>query len=283
MEQEKIVHALEALAEVIENIPGPGTDGMMQYRTVAALERIAITQEKVLAIFAASATAQTGLTYQDLLKIGRDGVQANSVQASPVTGAGGEKPSASTEAPAVETGLSQPAGADREAIKQQLNQLGIKYKPAARTETLQKLLDEAKAAREALASPTTAPSSDTAGACKCENQATENFAGQDITYCTACNLIHRIVQNGKDVPFNHGGKYYPMEQRQAMSKMPDSTAFTREQVRSALIELSAAKGKDTALAVLKRVGKSEKLSSVDPSLYGAVVQECKTEAGTANA
>ena len=50
---------------------------------------------------------------------------------------------------------------------------------------------------------------------------------------------------------------------------------TRDDVRMALIELSAAKGKDAALATLRKVGGAEKLSDVAEDRYAAIVKACK--------
>ena len=50
---------------------------------------------------------------------------------------------------------------------------------------------------------------------------------------------------------------------------------TRDDVRMALIELSAAKGKDAALAMLRKVGGAEKLSDVAEDRYAAIVKACK--------
>ena len=45
----------------------------------------------------------------------------------------------------------------------------------------------------------------------------------------------------------------------------------------ALIELSAAKGKDAALAMLRKVGGAEKLSDVAEDRYAAIVEACKEQ------
>ena len=52
---------------------------------------------------------------------------------------------------------------------------------------------------------------------------------------------------------------------------------TRDDVRMALIELSAAKGKDAALAMLRKVGGAEKLSDVAEDRYAAIVKACKEQ------
>ena len=50
---------------------------------------------------------------------------------------------------------------------------------------------------------------------------------------------------------------------------------TRDDARMALIGLSAAKGKDAALAMLRKVGGAEKLSDVAEDRYAAIVKACK--------
>jgi SWI/SNF-related matrix-associated actin-dependent regulator 1 of chromatin subfamily A len=111
----------------------------------------------------------------------------------------------------------------REEVKAALRAKGIKFKDAARTETLQKLLADAVVAvipDPAPADPVTAE--------------TDDILGED----------------------------------------PKKPA-TKDDVRAALIALSAAKGKDEALGLLKAIGKVDKLSDVDPIYYGALLDACK--------
>ena len=58
---------------------------------------------------------------------------------------------------------------------------------------------------------------------------------------------------------------------------PKETPVTRDDVRMALIGLSAAKGKDAALAMLRKVGGAEKLSDVAEDRYAAIVKACKEQ------
>jgi len=58
---------------------------------------------------------------------------------------------------------------------------------------------------------------------------------------------------------------------------PAAVTVTRDDVRMALIELSAAKGKDAALAMLRKVGGAEKLSDVAEDRYAAIVKACKEQ------
>ena len=52
---------------------------------------------------------------------------------------------------------------------------------------------------------------------------------------------------------------------------------TRDDVRMALIKLSAAKGKDAALAMLRKVGGAEKLSDVAEDRYAELTKACKEQ------
>ena len=52
---------------------------------------------------------------------------------------------------------------------------------------------------------------------------------------------------------------------------------TRDDVRMALIELSAAKGKDAALAMLRKAGGAEKLSDVAEDRYAELTKACKEQ------
>lgn len=60
---------------------------------------------------------------------------------------------------------------------------------------------------------------------------------------------------------------------QPVAKQEAATA-TKDMARDALVTLASKKGKTAALGILKGVGKNEKLSDVDPSLYGAIVAAC---------
>ena len=61
----------------------------------------------------------------------------------------------------------------------------------------------------------------------------------------------------------------------AETEEPKETPATRDDARMALVELSAAKGKDAALAMLRKVGGAEKLSDVAEDRYAAIVKACK--------
>lgn len=58
------------------------------------------------------------------------------------------------------------------------------------------------------------------------------------------------------------------------------TNYTIEKVREALVKVSAAKGKDEALGLLKTLGKAEKLSDVDPARYMLIIDACKVRGVT---
>lgn len=60
---------------------------------------------------------------------------------------------------------------------------------------------------------------------------------------------------------------------------PAIKAYSKDDVKAAMISMAQEKGKDAALKVLRDVGKSEKLSDVDPSLYGALVKACGNGSG----
>ena len=77
---------------------------------------------------------------------------------------------------------------------------------------------------------------------------------------------------------------HPETEGDAVTEPPQETEepgsgapATRDDVRMALIELSAAKGKDAALAMLRKVGGAEKLSDVAEDRYAAIVKACKEQ------
>ena len=69
----------------------------------------------------------------------------------------------------------------------------------------------------------------------------------------------------------------PKETPKEAQEPEGAETVTRDDVRMALIELSAAKGKDAALAMLRKVGGAEKLSDVAEDRYAAIVKVCKEQ------
>lgn len=137
-----------------------------------------------------------------------------------------------------------PVALNREDIKKELTARSIPFKTGAKTETLQKLLE----------------SVGKVGAGKEEEQPGNPF-------------VETKVPAGEASSTSIGG----------------APIATKEQARDYLVALSAMKGpdgkgrKDEALSVLKVQGKAEKLSDVDPSRYGLIVDTCKVRGVTINA
>ena len=79
----------------------------------------------------------------------------------------------------------------------------------------------------------------------------------------------------KDTPPEASGT---PENKASETDEPENEApATRDEARMALVELSAAKGKDAALATLHKVGGAEKLSDVAEERYAAIVKACKEQ------
>lgn len=53
-----------------------------------------------------------------------------------------------------------------------------------------------------------------------------------------------------------------------------SASYTKDDVRDALVNLSASKGKDAALDILRKLGGADKLSDVKESTFKAIVEAC---------
>lgn len=182
-----------------------------------SLERIAIALEKMEERY-------RGQTVMDLLTLLPGGVLPPTEESvSPVVLMG--EPLRKTE-PGVEEGK----GADREALKKTLRALGIKFKDASRTETLEKLLADHK----------------------------DSPADSKETHVAQMNAQSAGV-NQEDVS----------------SKITEAPEATMDDVRNVLVSLSALKGKDVPLGILKTVGKSDKLSQVKPELYRAIIAACE--------
>ena len=190
---------------------------------------------------------------QDLARIASALEQIAYVMAHPSQIAVGNLPQGVTEIKPLPTDIdteAAPTGnaddADhlkREDLKKSLRALGVPFKDSARTGTLQKLLDDKLASMphpEAM-------------------DATEGETPKE-------------TEEPKETPKEtEEPKETPKETEEPGSEAP----VTRDDVRMALIELSAAKGKDAALAMLRKVGGAEKLSDVAEDRYAAIVEACK--------
>lgn len=140
------------------------------------------------------------------------------------------------------SGGAPPAEMSREEIKEALRAKGVLFKEAARTETLQKQLEDTTkgnhvAEREILRSIGMTPPS---------------AGGSTPTTGTATASMDTSASTEGGTP-----------------------VVTIDQVREAVIALSAAKGRDVALAIMTREGKAAKISEIDPSLYTKVLEACK--------
>ena len=149
----------------------------------------------------------------------------------------------------IDTEAAQAGNADdadhlrREDLKKSLRALGVAFKDSARTGTLQKLLDDKLASMphpEAM-------------------DATEGETPKE-------------TEEPKETPTE---TKEPKETPKETKEPVGAETATRDDVRMALIELSAAKGKDAALAMLRMVGGAEKLSDVAEDRYAAIVEACK--------
>lgn len=123
----------------------------------------------------------------------------------------------------------------REKLKKELTARGITFKASARTETLQKMLAEAIARENTPKNP----QADVAAAFTTDPPA-----------------------KGED-PFA------------IVPPAAPPVEVTKKMVQDHLVALSMQKSKEEAINMLKTVGKAERLSDVDASLYAALVQGCK--------
>lgn len=134
---------------------------------------------------------------------------------------------------------------DREAIKKELTARGITFKTGAKTETLQKLLE---------------------GANKVDEPGNP-FAETAAPAAEASPFDEKPAEGSGSSSAPIGG----------------TPTATKEQARDHLVALSGLKGKDEALSVLKTLGKADKMSDVDPSRYGLIVDACKVRGVVINA
>ena len=191
---------------------------------------------------------------QDLARIAGALEQIAYVMAHPSQIAVGNLPQGVTEIKPLPTDIdteAAPAGnaddADhlrREDLKKSLRVLGVAFKDSARTGTLQKLLDDKLASTP-------------------HPEAMDSAEGE----------ASKETEEPKEAPkeAREPESETPKEAREPENEAP----VTRDDVRMALIGLSAAKGKDAALAMLRKVGGAEKLSDVAEDRYAAIVKACK--------
>lgn len=200
----------------------------------------------------------------------RIAVALESIAASRAVLMNGIAASIESEQPVQELPKEQPATTEqqanadaehltREFIKSELAKKGIKFKAAARTESLQKLLDEATKKE--------APREELTEECPCllEDREYGRTDTEELVWCKVCGKV--ISKKLLKVA--------------APAETKTSEPATIDQARTALIKLASSKGKNVALAVLKAVGKKDILKDVDPALYGALVIECEKQ-GAAN-
>lgn len=173
---------------------------------------------------------------------------------APVPPPAGVSADGATGAETVGPGDGQNAGAagsaaqpDREAIKKALREKGIKFKDAARTETLQALLEKDVADSAAVG-------------------AADDLGLKDaVTAGIATEAGTKVDDLG-------------LTDAMAGTKLPAETGkpvYTRDQVAAHLMKLSTLKGREEAIGLLKGIAKAEKLSDVQPIMYGALIDACK--------
>ena len=191
---------------------------------------------------------------QDLSRIASALEQIAQAMASPSQITAGEPHPEGTESRPlptdIDTEATQAGNADdadhlkREKIKVNLRLLGVAFKDSARTGTLQKLLDDKLASMP-------------------HPEAMDSAEGE----------ASKETEEPKEAPkeAREPESETPKEAREPENEAP----VTRDDVRMALIGLSAAKGKDAALAMLRKVGGAEKLSDVAEDRYAAIVKACK--------
>lgn len=139
---------------------------------------------------------------------------------------------------------------DREAIKKELTARGITFKTGAKTDTLQKLLDGANKV----------------GLGKVDEPGNP-FAETAAPAAEAGPFDEKPAEGSGSASTSIGG----------------TPTATKEQARDHLVALSGLKGKDEALSVLKTLGKADKMSDVDPTRYGLIVDACKVRGVVINA
>ena len=165
-------------------------------------------------------------------------------------GTGEKCPETATEGLVADTKTTAGAALGREAIKKELTARGITFKTGAKTDTLQKLLDGA------------------------------NKVGLGKVDEPGNPFAETAAPAAEASPFDEK----PAEGSGSSSAPIGGTpTATKEQARDHLVALSGLKGKDEALSVLKTLGKADKMSDVDPSRYGLIVDACKVRGVVINA
>lgn len=136
--------------------------------------------------------------------------------------------------------------AERESIKAQLKAAGIEFSEKARTTTLRHMLAEWTGK---------------------QGEARQTTLDEAIERAKAEEQAAGATDPDADP--------VEAEEVETVNIGTPVSAATRDQVKEALVKLSAAKGKDVALKILHDTGKAERLSDVAEALYGAVYDACQ--------
>lgn len=94
---------------------------------------------------------------------------------------------------------------------------------------------------------------------------------------TLKSLLEVAQKSGIEKPEPEAEK--PAQEEAAAPVAEPEKPVSKDDVKTAMIAMAQKQGKDAALKVLRDIGKSEKLSDVDPALYGALIKACGNGTG----
>lgn len=250
---------LDRIAAAIESLDKPGLPEMEVYRLTVALESTARNLDKLVALLTTpTVVAQKAEVAEPAPETEKASLPEKEVLEAP-----------EMEAPVVGRTRTEET-LYRESLKKELREKGIVFKEAAKTTTLEKLVQAA------------GPQVPKVAASECCTPQNRTWATTDIDlagsptrilYCTVCGRVLRKMQGDKDLAVAEGETFMGSPAKAAEPEPAPSNIITHttDQVRKAVIEYAKIAGRDAAAEILQKYGKASKIPDVDMQYYGIVV------------
>lgn len=260
--------ALDRIAAAIESLDRPGLPEMEVYRLTVALESTARNLDKLVALL------MTPMVVAQKAEVAEPAAPETEKASLPEKEVPEAPEAPETEAPETEAPVVGRTRTEetlyRESLKKELREKGIVFKEAAKTTTLEKLVQAA------------GPQVPKVAASECCTPQNRTWATTDIDltgsptrilYCVVCGTVLRKMQGDKDLAVAEGETFMGSPAKAAEPEPAPSNIITHttDQVRKAVIEYAKIAGRDAAAEILQKYGKASKIPDVDMQYYGIVV------------
>jgi hypothetical protein len=256
---------LDRIAAAIESLDKPGLPEMEVYRLTVALESTARNLDKLVALLVTPQTVTQAATAPQTV------TQAEPEEKAVIQAAAPEAPG--EEAPVVGRTRTEET-LYRESLKKELREKGIAFKEAAKTTTLEKLVQAA------------GPQAPKVAASECCTPQNRTWATTDIDltgsptrilYCKVCGRVLRKMQGDKDLAVAEGETFMgsPAKAAEPEPEPSNVIAHTMDQVRGAIVGLAKVRGRDVAREILEKYGHATLIPEVDMQYYAAIIAKCE--------